>query len=307
MNSKQSFRKMKRSMKTAVLLAVLIAAAVLALLTRFGVFSLHKQPAAPDAATSVRFIDVGQGDCTLAVSDGEAMLIDSGESDERDRVISYIKSLGIKRLEHIIVTHPHSDHMGEMADIINSFEVGQVTMPLLPEELILKNYSYEKLTKAAERNGVRLTAACNESFQLGGMKVITFVPEEYTEDLNNDSVVVMLKHGDNSFLVTGDCGKAEEEQLLRQGADLGADVLKVGHHGSSSASSELFLAAVRPMYAVISCGAANDYGHPHEQTLIRLKTFTDKIYTTRDSGTVTFVSDGKGMTVYTEKQDTANS
>ena len=289
-----------------LIIAALIAAGVLALLISFGVigpgaFSAYKRPAAADASTSVRFIDVGQGDCTLVVSKGEAMLIDTGETDGQDRVISYIRSLGIERLRYIIITHPHSDHMGEAADIINSFEVGGVIMPVLPKALTPTAYSYERLLKTMEKRGVPLTAAGNEEFPLGEIRVRTYIPDKWGEDLNNCSAVVRLIHGSSSFLITGDCGRDEEAELLRQGCDLRADVLKVGHHGSSSSSSEAFLAAVRPLYAVISCGADNDYGHPSEKTLLRLKAIARETYITRDSGTVTFVSDGRGLTVHTER------
>ena len=287
-----------RKRKARITLAVLAAAVlVLSLLTAFGAIDFRKRPQAADAGTSVRFIDVGQGDCTLAFSEGHALLIDTGEYDDRDRVISYIKSLGITRLDCLILTHPHSDHIGEAADIIEAFEVDRLLIPNTDGE----GYPYDRLKEAASEKGLALEDPRGAGFDVGGLTVTVFLPEELPEDLNDCSAVVRLVHGENSFLVTGDCGIKEEKQLLAQGAELSADVLKAGHHGSSGACSEPFLEAVKPRFAVISCGAANDYGHPHEQTLMRLKAFTDKIYTTRDSGTVTFVSDGKELTVYTEK------
>ena len=308
MSKRRKKRTSRRSAIGVLLLIIAAAALILTLLAKAGVISpqgwfsfLRKKPAAPDAGTSVRFIDVGQGDCTLVISEGKAMLIDSGETDGRDKVIAYIRSLGIKRLERIIVTHPHSDHMGEMADIIDSFQVGSVSMPLLPDALIPKTYSYEKMMKSIRKRGAELLNASDESFDLGEIKVTTYAPKEYAEDLNNCSTVVLIRHGDNSFLVTGDCEKEEEAWLLERGAELKADVLRVGHHGSSSATTEPFLAAVRPMYAVISCAAANDYGHPSEKTLKRLRAFAQEIFITRDNGTVTFVSDGSGLSIYTEK------
>ncbi len=299
----------RRSLRTVLLLTVLAAAVVTALLIRLGVikggsglFAPFRLPDAADADTAVRFIDVGQGDCTLAVSGDSALLIDSGETDERNRVISLIRDLGITRLDCVIVTHPHSDHMGEMADIIESFEVGRVIMPRLPQELTPTTYSYERLLKAIDKRNVPLDAADNESFELGGMSVTTYIPREYTEDLNNCSVVTRLECGGCSFLITGDCGKEEELDLIGQGFDLSAEVLRVGHHGSGSSSSEEFIAAVQPRYAVISCAADNDYGHPHEQTLRRLSASAEKIYITKDCGTVTFVPDGSSPKVYTERE-----
>lgn len=303
------FKPKKRKRKAGrgiryLLLGALLCAAVLAVLIKLDIISpslILKRPAAADAGTTVRFIDVGQGDCTLAVSEGKALLIDSGETDERDRVIAYIKSLGLKRLECIVVTHPHSDHMGEMADIIDSLEVGRIIMPEIPREKITAGYSYDRLLKAADRKNVPVEAAESGSFTVGELEVGLFVPLAQTDDLNDCSVITKLTHGSNSFLIMADCGSAEEQELLQSGFDLKSDVLRVGHHGSSSSSSEQFLEAVRPAYAVISCGAGNDYGHPSEKALKRLKAFARETYITRDSGTVTFVSDGGGITVICEK------
>ncbi|MBR4554662.1 MAG: MBL fold metallo-hydrolase [Ruminococcus sp.] len=306
---KQSRRRnsLQKARFTAYLLAAaVIAALVLTVLVRTGVIDgslLFKQPAAPDASDSVRFIDVGQGDCTLCVSDGQAMLIDSGESDGRDSVIAYIRSLDIPALDCVVITHPHSDHMGEMADIIKSFDVGRVIMPDIPDRLAGSTASCDKLIKAADRRGVGIDRISrDESFEVGNFGVKIYAPAELSEDINDDSLVVRITHGENSFLVTGDCGEQEEKGLIARGAELRADVLKVGHHGSTSASSEIFLAAVRPSYAVISCGADNDYGHPSEKTLVKLSALAGKTYITRDCGTVTFVSDGKGLTVIPEKE-----
>ena len=186
-----------------LLLGALLCAAVLAVLIKLDVIPTSlflKRPAAADADTSVRFIDVGQGDCTLAVSEGKALLIDSGETDERDRVIAYIRSLGIKRLECIIMTHPHSDHMGEMADIIDSLEVGRIIMPDIPREKITAGYSYDRLLKAAGRKNVPVEAAESGSFAIGELEVRLFVPSAQSDDLNDCSVITKLIHGKNSFL-----------------------------------------------------------------------------------------------------------
>ena len=270
---------------------------VLMLLSITGVIPLLKTPPAADAETSVRFIDVGQGDCTLAVSEGHALLIDTGETDDSDAVIRYIKSLGISRLDCLILTHPHSDHIGEAGDILESFEVGRLMMPAVPGE----GWSYDRLTEAAAKKGLTAEDTRDAVFDAGGFRVEIFGTDEYGSDLNDCSAVVKLTHGKESFLITGDCGKAEEERLLELGKDLRADVLKAGHHGSSGASSERFLEAVRPEYAVISCGRANEHGHPHEETLMRLREHTQDIFITADSGTVTFVCGGERLDVLTER------
>lgn len=309
--SKKRRRKSRRPKLTTfrVSLGIIIAAAVVLALLHFGVlgdpFGLapYKEPAAPDADTSVRFIDVGQGDCTLAVSQGVSLLIDSGELDEHDRVITYLKALGIERLDYVIVTHPHSDHMGEMSDIIDCFGAGEFIMPRLPEELTPTTYTYEKLLKSLAAKDISITASEDRTFTAGAFTVELFTPDEYDSNLNNCSTVVKLTHGENSFLITGDCEREEEQRLILKGCDLRADVLKVGHHGSSTSSSAEFLAAVRPIYAVISCSADNSYGHPADSTLVRLKAMARQVLITYKNGTVTFASDGKGLSIYTDKEE----
>lgn len=292
-----------------VTVGIIIAAAVVLGLLYSGVlkdrFGLkpYKEPAAPDADTSVRFIDVGQGDCTLAVSEGVSLLIDSGELDEHDRVITYLEALGIRKLDYIIVTHPHSDHMGEMSDIIDRFGAGEFIMPRLPDELVPTTYSYEKMLRSLAAKGIRITASEDSTFTAGGFTVELFTPTAVSDNLNNCSTVVKLTHGGNSFLITGDCEREEEQQLILKGCGLSADVLKVGHHGSATSSSAELLAAVRPVYAVISCSADNAYGHPADSTLLRLKAAAREVLMTFRSGTVTFVSDGKGLSVYTDKEE----
>ncbi len=292
-----------------VTVGIIIAAAVVLGLLYSGVLKNrlglkpYKEPAAPDADTSVRFIDVGQGDCTLAVSKGVSLLIDSGEEDEQNRVITYLEALGIKKLDYIIVTHPHSDHMGEMSDIIDRFGAGEFIMPRLPDELVPTIYSYEKMLKSLAAKDIRITASEDSTFTAGDFTVELFTPSAVSDNLNNCSTVVKLTHGGNSFLITGDCEREEEQQLILKGCGLGADVLKVGHHGSATSSSAEFLAAVRPVYAVISCSADNSYGHPAASTLLRLKTVAREVLITSERGTVTFVSDGKGLSVYTDKEE----
>lgn len=311
MRKRRTYRKPPKP-KQGLLLLLIVLIAVLslwAISAAFGypkpwelLFRPPKQPAAADAKTSVRFIDVGQGDCTLAVSDGRAVLIDSGETDERDRVISYIRSLGVKKLDLVIMTHPHSDHMGEMWDVLDSIDTDRLIIPRLPEDKEPESYLYSKLLRTADKRRVQVEKVKDAiSARIGELDITVTMPEKLGEDLNDCSAVVRIVHGENSFLVTGDCSQDEEKTLMLQRCELSADVLKVGHHGSSTASSEAFLAAVRPRYAVISCAKVNDYGHPSQKTLKRLKAFTSEIYTTAESGTVVFVSDGKGLTVIKEE------
>ena len=253
------------------------------------------------AQMQVHFIDVGQGDCTLITSDGEAMLIDSGEMDDSNKVIGYVKALGVSKFKYIVVTHPHTDHMGEMPDILKAFKTEKFIMPKVPDSMTPTIMRYEKMLKQVKAQGLMVTWSGDETYKLGNAEVKTFTPKKAQEDLNNYSTLVKVSCGGRSVLITGDCEKAEEEDIMSQGFDLRADVLKVGHHGSYKGSGYEFLETVVPQYAVISCGKDNDYGHPHDAAMKRLKKKVRNIYITRDNGTVVFDCSGSGITVKTQR------
>ncbi len=258
---------------------------------------------AEHANTEVHFIDVGQGDSTLLISQGEAMLVDSGEKDESNTVINYLKQQGVDEIKYLVVTHPHSDHMGEMSEIIDSFGVDNFIMPRVKNDVVPTTVTYENMLKSIKAKGLKITAAKPCEFTVGDCKVQLFTPEEDYDNLNNYSTLVKITDGGNSFLITGDCETTEEKDILSQGYDLSAKVLKAGHHGSSTSSGVDFLNEVMPRYAVISCGVGNKYGHPHEETVTRLKKYASHLYITAEDGSIVFKSDGEGLSVETSKGD----
>lgn len=261
---------------------------------------LQDKPA-EHASTEVHFVDIGQGDATLVISDGDAMLIDSGDKDEKNTLVKYLKKQGIEELKYVIVTHPHADHIGEMKDVLQNFKVDKFVMPKVPDNLVPTTSIYKNMLKEIKNQGLKITKAVDSEFELGSCRVQLFTPKKDYNDLNNYSALVKITDGDNSFLITGDCEKAEEKEFLAQGVDLSAKVLKVGHHGSRYSSTADFLNAVLPRYAVISCGIDNDYGHPHDEAVSRLEKYAHKLYITAKDGTVVFMSDGDGLTVETER------
>ena len=244
---------------------------------------------AEHAQTEVHFIDVGQGDSTLVISQGEAMLIDSGDKDDSNKIEKYLEKQGVTELKYLIATHPHADHIGEMSEII-------VKADMTPTTTI-----YEKMLKSIKVKGLKITQAKPMKFELGSCEVELFTPKKDYDDLNNYSTLVKITDGENSFLITGDCETTEEKDILSQGYDVSAKVLKAGHHGSSTSSGVDFLNKVMPRYAVISCGKGNKYGHPHEETVTRLKKYASHLYVTADVGTIVFSSDGEGLSVSAEK------
>ena len=301
----------KQRLRLIVLVILIFIGCVAAFLQISGIYTFDSlkvdmgaaDKPADNAQTQVYFIDVGQGDSTLVVSKGEAMLIDSGERDKTDKLVKYLKKLGIKNFKYIINTHPHSDHMGEMTDVLKNFKTEKFIMPKVPDDLTPTSYVYENMLKEIKRQGIKITKSSDTEFKLGSCTVSLFTPKEKHSDLNNYSTLVKVTDGDNSFLITGDCEEEEEKDILSQGFDISAKVLKAGHHGSSTSSSAQFLNKVLPRYAIISCGRDNKYGHPHEAAVRELKKYVSKLYITMDNGTVTFSSDGKGLSVKTEKGD----
>jgi len=247
-----------------------------------------------DGVLKVNYIDVGQADSILIQSpDGFNMLIDAGET-KNNAVVDYLNSCNVKKLDVIVATHPHSDHISEMASVIKNFDVGEFYMPKKEHttkdfENMLDALSQKKISPKEAKAGVSLNLGkdvkCN---------MVAPCKNNY-DNLNNWSAVVKLSYGNNSFLFTGDAESLSEKEIVSSGADIKANVLKVGHHGSSSSTSKEFLLKVNPDYAVISAAKVNDYGHPHKETLKKLNDLAIKIFGTYDDGNIVAISDGKNI------------
>ena len=237
----------------------------------------------------VHFLDVGQGDSIFVeLPNGKTMLIDTGENYHGEAIIDYISQCGYKRIDYLVGTHPHSDHIGSMSYLVRNFKIGSIYMPKVSSNAemyknLLKSIKKQDLTVKNPRAGLKIIRGEDFSARVIG-------PLEIDKDnLNNCSLVIRLDYRDTSFLFTGD---AEKEELESINADMNADVLKVGHHGSTSSTNKAFLERVRPQIAVISCGENNDYGHPHQATLRLLKNEGCDVYRTDRDGTVTVYTDG---------------
>lgn len=238
----------------------------------------------------VHFIDVGQGDSTLITCDGHAMLIDAGNNDKGTLVQNYIKKQGVKTLDYVIGTHPDADHIGGLDVIIYKYECKQIFLP--PVDNDTKTYA-EVLSAIEERNYTYSCPEVGSTFYLGEAEFTLVAPNrDYGEDTNNWSIVLLLQNGSNRFLFTGDAEEDAEADMLENGIDLSADVLKVSHHGSSTATTQKFLDSVNPSYAVISVGADNRYGHPHAEVMNRLREKGVKVFRTDEQGSLIATSDG---------------
>ncbi|MDE5619647.1 MAG: MBL fold metallo-hydrolase [Ruminococcus sp.] len=252
---------------------------------------------------SVHYIDVGQGDSIYIASGGEGMLIDCGESGDADSVISYLDNMGVTKIDYVVGTHPHSDHMGGMSKIVEHFDIGEMIIPHIDESDTPTTKYFEKFLNTCAEKGLSLTEAeLGREIEVGDAEFEIIAPnsQDYS-NVNNYSVSFIMHHGDNSFIFTGDAEKLAENEMIESGRLEDIDVYKAGHHGSDTSSSEDFLNIIKPDYAVISCGEGNSYGHPNDITIANLSKFTDKIYRTDLCGTVVFESDGKELTVKTER------
>lgn len=307
---------MARRKKQAYPLWAVAAAALVCILT--GVFSsLHNTPAqqeqqtgqksslsqavsAAPADTLVYFFDVGQGDCELIrLKTGENILIDSGTGETAAKLTARLQELGVERIDILVATHPHEDHIGGMTQVVQNFSIGKIYMPKIADSQIPTTAVYEKLLDAIDRKGLKITAARGGMTVLDGgeAKLEIFAPnsDKYS-GLNSYSIVMKLTCGTKRFLFTGDAEADSEKEMLAKGYDLKSDVLKCGHHGSSTSTTAAFLKAVGPSAAVISCGVNNDYGHPDKQVVNRLEKAGVAIYRTDLQDTILVSCDGKSIT-----------
>lgn len=290
--SSRGYIRRSRVLLSIVFLIAVVFAYVL-IYNRPSVYYDISQNAA--GSLKVHFLDVGQADCILIQSDGKNMLIDAGNNNDRNYVVSYLREQGVERLDYAVGTHAHEDHIGSMDDVILNFEIGELFLP----DQTYETQSYTDVLVAAENRELSVThPKFKETRFLGEARFIFVMPDadrEYT-DINDSSLGIRISNGKHSFLLCGDSSKELEKEFLDSRIYLHSDVFKVSHHGSSDANSATFLKAVDPDYAVISCGKDNDYGHPHKSILRRLKKLGVEVFRTDRQGTIVFESDGKLMT-----------
>lgn len=246
----------------------------------------------------VRYFDVGQADSILVQSAGKNMLIDAGTNDKGKTVVKNLQDLGIKKIDYLVGTHPHEDHIGGLDDVINNFEIGTIYMP----KIQTNTKTFEDVLDAISSKGLKITSPeVGYVFELGNAKCEIMNcgtgTNEEKNNLNLSSVVIRLVYGEQSFLFMGDAEL--ENEMSRDWPK--TNVLKVGHHGSNTSSSEEFLKQVQPEIAIISVGIGNTYGHPKKTTINKLNEIGAKIYRTDENGTITIICDGTKNVINTEK------
>lgn len=241
----------------------------------------------------VHFLDVGQGDSTLIIQGQHAMLVDGGDNLHGWQVARYLSYLEIDHLDYVIATHPDMDHIGGLDIVLQNISCDTVLMP----EYERDTYSYRGLMQVLEEKNLKpIQPEAGAVYELGTAEFTILAPLDEYEEVNDNSIAFRLVHGKNRFLFTGDAEHAAEADMIKAGRILSADVYKVAHHGSRGTNTELFMLSVRPKYAVISCGAGNDYGHPHSRVLNLLRLLRAKVFRTDEQGTIVAFSDGEKVT-----------
>ena len=299
--SKQSHRGHHKGgalfLSTLVLLIVLFLRYGPEIVDVLGDFNSPFHPETPtDGTVSVHYIDVGQGDSILILTpEGNAMLIDAGTAATDTYLVEYLRNLKIETLDYFVLTHPHADHIGGAAAIFDAFVIEEVMMP----DAISDSKTFQNVLEKIDAEGCPLTVPKpNDTHSLGNTVLTVLGPVQEYEELNDTSLVLRMDYGTTSFLFTGDAEAPAEADMLayHSSALFDVDVLKLGHHGSSTSSSSAWLDAVSPTYAIASCGKDNSYGHPHAEIIAQMSERSIVLYRTDECGTVILTTDGKVLT-----------
>lgn len=245
-----------------------------------------------ESVIRVHFLDVGQGDSIFIEMPNKTMLIDAAESKYDEYITNYINNLGYQKIDYLVATHPHADHIGAMKYIVENFEIGSIYMP----KAVTSSKTFENLLLAIKEKGLKIITAKPNEVILKEENICAEIiaPTKEYSSLNNMSAVVKLTNNHNTFLFMGDAEKKSENDIT---ANVSCDVIKLGHHGSSSSSSYDFIKKTNAKIAVISCGEGNIYNHPHIETLETMDDLGIEVYRTDISGTIIIESNGNGIKV----------
>lgn len=271
-----------------------------------GTFNTAPQTQQPsvNAPFAVHFIDVGQADASIVFCDGKSMMIDGGNTEDSNLIVAYLKKLNITHLDYIVCTHAHEDHVGGLTGALNQASAGQAFAPVKTFD----TKAFNNFVKYLKKQGLDITIPkAGLTMTLGSANILFLGPQKDYENVNDTSIVLRIVYGNTSFLFTGDAERESEHKILEAGYDLKSTVLKVGHHGSSTSTSYVFLREVMPEYAIVSAGKGNDYGHPHAETLSRLRDAGVALFRTDLQGDIICTSDGKKVSFKVNRNADANT
>lgn len=273
---------------------ILSAAAIVVLLcVQIGLIPWPWNRLPEDASgMEITFLDVGEGDAIFVTADGETMMVDGGLPEYSDMVYSFLKGRNVGYLDHVVCTHPHSDHVGGLSGALSYARAGDAIC--CTDEYDSRSFS--SFVNKLKQQGVTLkTVSAGYTFTLGNAEVTVISPSREYDELNDMSLVLRIRYGNTTVLLTGDAGYEAELDMMDSEYELSADLLKAGHHGSGASSYYYFLKEVSPAYCVISVGKDNENGHPSENVISKLESLGCEVIRTDESGTVTFFSDGKTL------------
>lgn len=303
--SKRQKKKLIKYALTVLAAAVCLVVGVVGDWDKIGDdLGLSQPSVTAEGELEVHFIDVGNADCILVRQEDKTMLIDAGERKSKTVVQQYLQTYGVEKFDLVIATHPHADHIGGMAYILENYPVERFVMSYMDEEHTPTTASYENMLEALIEKNIPVDEAVPGAvYELGTARLQILAPYEPDADANNISVVTRLTFGDKAFLFTGDAETSVEKQLISGDYSLKADVLKLGHHGSNTSNSTAFLRQVAPDFAVITCGENNEYGHPHQEVVDRLTRQEMTVYRADVDGHIVFTTDGATLSVSTRKEE----
>lgn len=293
--------KKHKGNKKAQFITIIVFGVIAILSLYFGKDLKDLNVGTPSGNLEISYLDVGQGDAAYIRVNDFDILIDAGPRSDVDKLMKQLEEKNIDDFEIVIATHPHEDHIGGMVKVFEKYDIESFYMPKVTHT----TKTFENMLKAVSEEGLKVKVIKEgTSFDLGeGAKIDVYSPiyESY-EEFNDYSPIMKLTFGNTSYMFTGDAeAHAEQEVVAKYPKNLDADVLKFGHHGSSTSSTKEFVEAVSPEYGVISCGVDNKYGHPHRETLQTIDTHGIKAYRTDKQGQITITSDGNTINIKTEK------
>lgn len=302
-----SRRKKKLSKKTKKLIfSIIVALLVIVVSYIFEKFEVMEQTGTYAPVTgdgiSVNFIDVGKADATFITADGYNILIDAGVKKDAEEITTFLDRYKIDSFDMVIASHGDADHIGGMTTILNTYQVDNFVTFDVADKYESDSKTYETMVDTLDEKNIKVTyTKAGDTYTFGDMRLEVISPDHEYKDSNDDSVVVKVIYGESEFLFTGDASEEVEEYLLSTGVDLDCDVLKVSHHGSKTATTEEFLKAVDPEIAIVPVGE-NIYNLPNIEVIDRLENYDGlEMYRSDNHGNITVNSDGKNLTVTTEK------
>ncbi len=289
--------------KTKKIISFIIAILIVLITTTFKEEKPKESYSTSNTVTTdlkVYFFDVGQADSILISNNDKNILIDAGNNEDGEKLVNYLKNeLKINELDAVVGTHPHEDHIGGLDNIINEFSIKNIYLP----DATTTSKTFEDVLDSILNKNLEITVPeIGDKFKVGEADFEVIYTRDDSKGLNESSIVLKMIFGNHTYLFTGDTTSEIEKEFLTENINI--DVLKVAHHGSKYSTSKDFLNYATPAYAFISAGEGNSYGHPEEETITRIKKHTDKIYITKDLGTILLTSDGKKININSFKTDT---